>query len=174
MQFTATEKAKLTAKRATTMTRWHIGFVTNGKRLGSAKVKPIRRWQLVGFPGPGGRESAGIVDLLAIRKNHNKPKSPFKRGDLFDIILIQIKGGGAKRPDKSEIKRLRDVSKYYNARDVVLAEWVKGSHRKFHWLINYRDDPKKAWGEVDPGVSLTESSRSPRDSYIPTFSPIDH
>jgi hypothetical protein len=152
MELTATEKAKITAKWATTMTRWNIGFVTNGKRLGSAKVKPIRRWQLVGFPGPGGRESAGIVDLLAIRKNHTKSKPPFKRGDLFDIILIQIKGGGAKRPDKPEIKRLRDVAKYYNARDVVLAEWVKGSHLKFHWLINYRADPKKAWGEVDPGV----------------------
>ena len=37
MELTATEKAKITAKWATTMTRWHIGFVTNGKRLGSAK-----------------------------------------------------------------------------------------------------------------------------------------
>ena len=148
----APSKAIRTAKWATTMTRWHVGFVTNGKRVGSAKVKPIRRWQLVGFPGPGGRESAGIVDLLAIRKNHTKPKSPFKRGDLFEIILIQIKGGGAKRPDKSEIKRLRDVAKYYNARDVVLAEWSKGSRLKFYWLINYRADPKKAWGEVNPGV----------------------
>ena len=64
---------------------------------------------------------------MAIRKNHAKPKSPFKRGDLFEIILIQVKGG-AKHPNKAEIKRLRDVAKYYNARDVVLAEWVKGSH----------------------------------------------
>lgn len=152
MELTAAEKAKLTAKWATTMTRWHIGFVTNGKRLGSAKVKPIRRWQLVGFPGLGGRESAGIVDLLAIRKNHKKPNSPFKRGDLFEIILIQIKGGGAKRPDKRETKRLSAVAKYYNARDVVLAEWVKRSHLKFYWLINDRRDPKRAWGEVDPRV----------------------
>lgn len=38
MQLTATQKAQLTAKWATTMTKWHIGFVTNGKRLGSAKV----------------------------------------------------------------------------------------------------------------------------------------
>jgi hypothetical protein len=94
----------------------------------------------------------GIVYLLAIRKNHQKAKAPFKRGDLFEIILIQIKGGGAKWPDKREIKRLRDVAKYYNARDVVLAEWVKGNQLKFNWLVNYRADPKKAWGEVDPGV----------------------
>jgi hypothetical protein len=127
-------------------------FCANGKRLGSAKVKPIRRWQLVGFPGPGGRESTVIVDLLAIRKNHNKPKSPFKRGDLFEIILIQSKGGGAKRPNWKEIKRLRNVANYYKARDVVLAEWVKGNQLKFNWLVNYRAEPKKAWGEVDPGV----------------------
>lgn len=152
MGLSAAEKAKLTAKWATTMTKWHIGFVTNGKRFGSAEVKPLRRWQLVGFPGPGGQESAGIVDLLAIRKNHKKQKLPFKRGDLFEIILIQIKGGGAKRPDKSEIRRLRSVAKYYNARDVVLVEWVKGSHLKFYWLITSRLGPKKAWGEVDPGV----------------------
>jgi len=151
MELTAAEKAKITAKWATTMTRWHIGFVTNGKRLGS-KVKPIRRWQLVGFPGAAGRESAGIVDLLAIRKNHKKATIPFKRGDLFEIILIQIKGGGAKRPDKSEIRRLSSVAKYYNARDVVLVEWVKGSHLKFYWLITSRLGPKKAWSEVNPGV----------------------
>ncbi len=99
---------------------------------------------------PGIRQGSSI--LLAIRKNHQKPKAPFKRGDLFEIILIQIKGGGAKRPNKSEIKRLRDVAKHYNARDVVLAEWVKGNQLKFNWLVNYRADPKKAWGEVDPGV----------------------
>ena len=152
VKLTATEKAKLTARWATTMTKWHIGFVTNGKRLGSAKVKATRRRQLVGFPGPAGRESTGIVDLLAIRKNHQKAKPPFKRGDLFEIILIQIKGGGARRPDKSEIKRLRDVAKYYKARDVVLAEWIKGNQLKFNWLVNYRADPKKGWGEVDSGV----------------------
>jgi hypothetical protein len=94
----------------------------------------------------------GEGHLLAIRKNHAKTKAPFKRGDLFEIILIQIKGGGAKRPDKNEIKRLRDVAKHYKARDVVLAEWVKGNQLKFNWLVNYRADPKKAWGEVDPGV----------------------
>jgi hypothetical protein len=78
-------KAIRTAKWATTMTRWSIGFETGGRRLGSRTVKPTRRWQLVGFPGPAGRESAGIVDLMAIRKNHSKPNGRFKRGDLFEI-----------------------------------------------------------------------------------------
>jgi hypothetical protein len=155
-ELTTVEKARLTAIWATRMTRRHIALVTNGKRYGSSKVKPIRRWQLVGFPGPGGRESAGIVDLLAIRKNHMKPKSPYKRGDLFEIILIQIKGGRAKRPTKAETKRLWDVKEYYNARAVVLAEWIKGRPRplEFYWLTNYRAGPKRAWGLVDPGVAF--------------------
>ena len=91
-------------------------------------------------------------DRFRLRRQLQKAKAPFKRGDLFEIILIQIKGGGARRPDKSEIKRLRDVAKHYNARDVVLAEWVKGNELRFNRLVNYRADPKKAWGEVDPGV----------------------
>jgi hypothetical protein len=66
--------------------------------------------------------------------------------------LIQIKGGEAKRPNKSEIKRLRDVARHYNARDVVLAEWVKGNQLKFNSFVNYRADVERAWREVDPGV----------------------
>jgi hypothetical protein len=119
---TATAKAIRTAKWATIMTKWRIGFQTNGKRLGSLTVKPTRRWQLISFPGPAGRESAGIVDLMAIRKNHAKSNSRFKRGDLFEIILIQIKGGSARRPKLDDVNRLRAVAKQYNARDVVLAE----------------------------------------------------
>ena len=71
--------------------------------------------------------------------------------NLFEIILIQIKGGGARRPDESEIKRLIDVAKYYNARDVVLAEWIKGHQFKFNWLVNIVAIRRKR-GEVDPGV----------------------
>jgi hypothetical protein len=110
----ATSTAIQAAKWATTMTRWSMAFETGGRRLGSKTVKPTRRWQLVGFPGPAGRESAGIVDLMAIRKNHSKiavsrqrsalssgytkvRRRQFKRGDLFEIILIHIKGAGARR-----------------------------------------------------------------------------
>ena len=149
---TAPAKAIRTAKWATTMTKWRVGFQTNGKRLGPPTVKPTRRWQLVGFPGPAGRESAGIVDLMAIRKNHAKSNSRFKCGDLFEIILIQIKGGGARRPKTDDIKRLRAVAKQYNARGVVLAQWVKGDHLKFYRLRNNYRDLKRAWEEVDPGV----------------------
>ena len=76
-----------TAKWATTMTKWRIGFETRGTQLAKPGVKPARRWQLVGFPGPAGRESAGIVDLMAIRKDHSTRNGDFERGDLFEIIL---------------------------------------------------------------------------------------
>jgi hypothetical protein len=146
-----TADAIRTAKWATTMTKWRIGFETRGRRLTKPGVKPTKRWQLVGFPGPAGRESAGIVDLMAIRKDHSKKNGKFKRGDLFEIILIQIKGGSARWPNADDIRRLRAVAKLYNARDVVLAEWVKASHQKFHRLGKTAADPKTAWKEVDPG-----------------------
>jgi hypothetical protein len=106
----------------------------------------------LGFPDPPVGNRPGLSTYLQSERTIKNLNAPFKRGDLFEIILIQIKGGGAKRPNKSEIKWLRDVAKYYNARDVVLAEWVKGNQLKFNWLVNYRADPKKAWREVDPGV----------------------
>ena len=149
---TITGAAIRTAKWATTMTKWRIGFETRGRRLAKPGVKPARRWQLVGFPGPAGRESAGIVDLIAIRKDHSKSNGKFKRGDLFEIILIQIKGGGARWPNAADVRRLRAVAKRYRARAVVLAEWVKASHQKFYTLGKDASDPKRAWKEVDPGV----------------------
>jgi hypothetical protein len=43
--------------------------------------------------------NAGNRGLIAIRKNTAQPSGELlKRGDLFDIILIQIKGGLARGP----------------------------------------------------------------------------
>lgn len=147
-----TAAAIRTAKWATSMTKWRIGFETRGKRVTKPGVRPARRWQLVSFPGPAGRESAGIVDLIAIRKDHAKDNGRFKRGDLFEIILIQIKGGRARRPTMEDIQRLRAVAERYNARGVVLAEWVKGNRLEFYKLRTSFRNPKTAWEEVDPGV----------------------
>lgn len=56
-----------------------------------------RRWQFVDFLGPKGAESAGVVDLIAIRKDGRAPTVPgLKRLDLFDMILIQVKGAAQK------------------------------------------------------------------------------
>ena len=146
-----TAAAIRTAKWATIMTKWRIGFETGGRRLTKPGVDPVRRWQMVGFPGPAGRESAGIVDLIAVRKDHATANGVFKRGDLFEIVLIQIKGGGARRPSADDIRRLRAVAKRYGARDVALAEWVKGRRLNFYRLAKTSVDPKTAWKKVDPG-----------------------
>ena len=64
-----THKAAQTAKWATTMTKWLV-----------SRTKSRTNWQLVEFSGPGGFESRGIVDLLAIRKDHRTSGDDLKRG----------------------------------------------------------------------------------------------
>ena len=57
------------------------------------------------------RRIAGVVDMLAIRKDHGDPPSGAKRGDLFQIILIQVKGGYAAKPTAEDGTRLRIAAK---------------------------------------------------------------
>ena len=84
----AAGKAIKTAKTATTLAKAHLARESN---------KHGGRWHWVDFPGPNGRESAGIVDILAIRKRWELSAGPefekLKHLDLFDIMLIQVKGG---------------------------------------------------------------------------------
>jgi hypothetical protein len=96
---------------------------------------PWPRWQLVTFNGRHGHESAGIVDLLAIRKDFGAPSyAPLKPGDIFQMILIQVKGGSAEWPTDDDIGRLRAVREYHHARDVLLATWKKGRAAQFFSL----------------------------------------
>lgn len=84
------------------------------------------RWQFVDFLGPNGRESAGVVDIVAIRKSGKKPTiTGLKSLDLFEIILIQVKGGSAGRPKPDDINRLKLVQKHHDAHSVILFEWNK-------------------------------------------------
>lgn len=56
--------------------------------------------------------AASSVDVLAIRRDMREPSDALlKRGDLFDVILIQIKGGGARAPTSDDCARLREVAK---------------------------------------------------------------
>lgn len=107
------EKAHHTAKWARTMTKW---LVTYSRRTGA-------KWNLVDFGGEAKAEARGIVDLIAIRKDHRHDGPSLKRGDLFDIVLIQTKGGSAPRPTAADVARLSRVAKYHRAKAVVLAEW---------------------------------------------------
>lgn len=81
------KKAQKTARWARIMTKW---LITYTRRRGV-------KWNLVEFGGKTGSESRGIVDLVAIRKNHKIHKKGLKQGDLLDIVLIQVKGGRAKK-----------------------------------------------------------------------------
>jgi hypothetical protein len=96
-----------------------------------------RRWRLVNVRGPKGRESAGIVDLVAIRRNTSRPIGKIlKSGDLFDLILVQMKGGRAPKPTPREETRLRRVLKKYRAIDIVLYEWKLEELSRFSRLVN--------------------------------------
>jgi len=78
------------------------------------------RWRFVSFRGVNKSEWRGVVDLVAIRKNSKEPSNAIlKRGDLFDIVLIQVKGGSARGPTANDCRRLREVKRLYRARDVV-------------------------------------------------------
>lgn len=127
------------------MTRWAIRFASSGKRTGSNAVK---RWQFVAFAGPGGRESRGIVDLVAIRRDHGSTRGAFLPGDLFEIVLIQIKGGAAAWPSVADQARLDAVRKHYRAKAVVLASWQKGAEPRFYALRRVSADRTRAWIEV--------------------------
>jgi len=128
------KKAHKTARWARIMTKWLITY----SRRRSAK------WNLVEFGGQTGSESRGIVDLVAIRKDHKANHNGLKRGDLFDIVLVQTKGGGAKGPSNSDVGRLLRVAAHHRARVIVLAEWKKGKSPVFYRLTN------RTWQQVDP------------------------
>ena len=139
-----TRKAAETAKWATTMTKWLVTW-----------TKSRTAWQLVEFSGPGGRESRGIVDLLAIRKDHRTPGADLKRGDLFEIVLLQIKGGSAIWPSRDDILRLRQVARHHRAREIVLSDWQKGNQPTLYRLarrLPANFDPKGVWREVTADV----------------------
>ena len=86
----AAQKTIKTAKTATSLAKAHQKREYN---------KHGGLWQWMDFPGPKGRESAGIVDILAIRKKWYIPAQAefksLKHLDLFDIMLIQVKSGNA-------------------------------------------------------------------------------
>lgn len=106
-------KAHHTAKWARTMTKW---LVTYSRRTGA-------KWNLVDFGGKTKAEARGIVDMIAIRKDHRHDGPALKRGDLFEIVLIQTKGGSAPRPTPDDVARLSRVAKHHRAKAVILAEW---------------------------------------------------
>ncbi len=125
------KKAHHTAKWARTMTKW---LVTYSRRNGA-------KWNLVDFGGRAKSESRGIVDLIAIRKDHRRDSPGLKRGDLFEIVLIQTKGGAAPRPTADDVARLKKVARHHKARAIVLAEWQRRERLELFQLNGSRWHP---------------------------------
>ncbi len=134
----AQKRAALTARWAVTMTKVRI-----------RQVLARTRWQLVTFCGLAGGESVGVVDLLAIRKNHGRPLPRTKRGDSLQIILIQVKGGRSAMPTTEDGRRLRAVARHHNAQKVLLATWNKGKAASFFRLREQRRVGQKDWVEIE-------------------------
>jgi len=131
--------AARTQRWAVTMTKVCI------RQLMSAA--PFPRWHFVSFTGARGRESRGVVDLIAIRKDHKAYKG-LKRGDRFQIILIQVKGGYAANPTVDDADRLRAVARYHRAQCVLLASWKKGTPVQFFSLRTKRSPSHADWVKV--------------------------
>jgi len=130
----ASQKAHRTARWAKTMTKW---LISKSNREGS-------KWQVVNFVGDSNSESRGIVDLFAIRKDHRKQNPQTKRGDLFEIVLIQVKGGSASMPTTEDVKRLKAVAEYHRAKTIVLSEWKPKKKLQFYLL------KENTWIEIMP------------------------
>lgn len=121
---TASEQAHYTGRMAETLFR-------------ALSTRVADRWKFVSFRGKKGAESRGIVDIVAIRRNMKEEVgSAHRMGDLFDIILVQLKGGGAVRPNERAVARLMTVKERYGAMEVVLFNWRDGVHSKFERLTD--------------------------------------
>jgi hypothetical protein len=101
----------------------------------SLATRVANRWRFVSFRGRARGEWRGVVDVLAIRKDTSQPRlAALKRGDLFDIVLVQIKGGSARLPTLADRRRLHIAARRYGAREVVLFQWRKGVSSEFATL----------------------------------------
>ena len=100
-------------------------------------ARVAKRWKFVSFRGTGGGEWRGVVDVLAIRKETARSEhSVLKSGDLFEIVLVQMKGGSARGPSPADILRLRAVKRRYRAEAIVLFAWKRGHSSHFLKLGN--------------------------------------
>jgi len=125
--------------------RWAVIMAKVRIRRATART----RWQLVTFCGAAGGESVGVVDLIAIRKDHGTPLPGTKRGDGLQIILIQVKGGRAAMPTAEDGHRLRAVCRRHRAQQVLLATWVKGKPVRFFHLRQRYAEGLRDWLELE-------------------------
>jgi len=142
-----TAPIKTPSKKAANTGKWAV-TMAQVKIRQAVSHAPFPRWKFISFLGPGGRESRGVVDLIAVRKDHRSSHEGLKRGDALQIILIQAKGGSAAKPTLEDGERLRRVARLHRAKDILLASWKKGKAAQFYTLRRKAVEGKSDWIEV--------------------------
>jgi len=139
------------------MTKW---LITHSSKGGV-------KWRLVEFGGKSGHESKGIIDMIAIRKDHKAIEQSYV-GDFLEIILIQVKGGSSPFPTEADIARMSAVKARHRASEIVLAEWKKGKAPRFFLLPDMDNAVPAAaiFGPLAKGaIGQNMQSRNYRDSH---------
>ena len=142
-----------TARSAEYKRRFKLGKENELRAVMMTKVRirqaraPWPHWHLLTFCGPDGGEARGVIDLIAIRKDHGSPRTGLRRGDALQLILIQVKGGHAARPSVTDTKRLQIVARHHHAREVLLATWEKRKAARF-FSFRPRAAGAARWREV--------------------------
>ena len=133
--------------------KWAVTMAKVRIRQAVAKA-PWPHWHLLTFTGKKGGDSRGAVDMIAIRKDHGEPYPGTNRGDTFQIILVQVKGGSSAMPTEDDRNRLRKVAKRHDACGILLATWKKGKSARFFSLPAKVGTGRDEWKEVP---DLTET-----------------
>jgi hypothetical protein len=76
-------------RKAHRTAKWAVIMAKVGIRQAIAE-NPWPHWHILSFNGPDGRESKGVVDLIAVRKDHGKPLPGTKRGDALVQALRHV------------------------------------------------------------------------------------
>ena len=138
------QKAYMSGKLAVEATKLRILEIDREKQTPNS--------QFVEFRGEDDGESNGIVDLLSIKKDRDtesNKKQGLGKGDLLDIIHIQVKGGGSSLPTSNDIKRMQIVSKFYHCRETLLSEW---NPTKFNEVRFSRLNSQNEWIRIDEKI----------------------
>lgn len=143
---TTKSEHKTPSQLAAHTAKWAVTMAKVGIRQAIAD-NPWPHWHLLTFTGPAGREARGVVDLIAVRKDHGEPLPGTKRGDALQIILIQAKGGSAAMPTAEDAERLRIVALHHGACYTLLAAWKKGKAAQF-FSLSWDSEGRSRWAPV--------------------------
>lgn len=110
-------KVKTPAEKALRTATW---AVTLTKVIISRNNKKPSFWHVINFLGAGKQESGGIIDLFDFSKDHSMTSS-LPRGDGFEIILAQVRGGSTRNPSSVDMQRMEAVKQRYGAKVVLLS-----------------------------------------------------